>query len=517
MLQILRNQYFDQVITDILTIAPDPLLEVEYKTGIVFLDFPTIPGIGPKTVSRFASSHDTFVGIRGESSEFSTVPKPGMKMSQIGGFTDFDDYEAPRLIEIVYDAQGCGGRGAWVEGLASDDKIDLPSHVLLLHEMRHGFQVIEKKFTFDQPANEALAIEGENEYRRERGLPLRGGDGGGCKTTVGFWGAYQAAGGGAGKGCFVATAAYGSELDPDVEFLRRFRDDVIRATRTGERFWERYWERYQRLSPTIVDMIEQDPDLRELVRWSLVEPLVHYLELVLSFPDDSLTDVPEPWASWLEGQRAQLSRWLGGIELPTEFEGMEPDAVVSELAFLLRYVLRTSDARDRYVARLREGGVLPLRVAGRTHERLVEQLAATPATAERTEAILERDEPRTSIMHAYGGEHVFSRADLDLGEWLYSVSVLNSTPETFSAVVVLFRRTNVTELLQVSVTDVAPGDRVWFSLGTCRGLQSYVLGCYIGDQLAAHVPEVGELTPGSEPLSSNDPIRCADLWEFAPP
>jgi hypothetical protein len=513
MLQILRNRYFDQVITDVLTIAPDSLLEVEYKTGIVFLDFPTIPGIGPKTVSRLAASQETFVGIRGESSEFSTVPKPGMKMRQLGGFTDFDDYEAPRQIEIVYDAQGCDGRGAWVEGLASDEKIDLPSHVLLLHEMRHAFQVIEKKFTFDQAANEALAMEGENEYRYERGLPIRGGDGGGCKKTVGFAEALAAAGGPTGKGCFVATAAYGSELDPDVEFLRRFRDDVIRATRTGERFWERYWERYQRLSPTIVQMIERDPDLRELVRWSLVEPIVHYLELVLSFPDHSLDDVPEPWASWLEGERAQLSRWLSEIELPTEFEGMEPDAVVSELAFLLRYVLRTSDARDRYVERLRERGELPMRVAGPTHERLVERLAATPATAERMEAILERAEPHPNVMHAYGGEHVFSQAEIDLGEWQYSITVTNNTPETYTGVAVVYKRTDTVETLAVAETDVAPGDMVVFSLGECRRVHSYVIGAYIGDELVTHAPEVGEQTPQSAP----DSFRCADWWEIVPP
>jgi hypothetical protein len=111
---------------------------------------------------------------------------------------------------------------------------------------------------------------------------------------------------------------------------------------------------------------------------------------------------------------------------------MEPDAVVSELAFLLRYVLRTSDARDEYVDRLREGGALPLRVAGPVHERLAEQLAVTPATAERVDAILERDEPRANVLHAYGKEHVFSQAQIDPGAFSYGVAVTNKTQDTYT-------------------------------------------------------------------------------------
>ncbi len=513
MLQVLRNDYFDQVITDILTIAPDSLLEVEYKTGIVFLDFPTTPGIGPETVSRLASSRSVFVGIAGEPGDFSVAPKPNMKLNQMGGFTDCDDRFAATRIEIVYDVKGCGGLGAWVEGLIPDDKIDFDSHVLLLHEMRHAFQLIERKATWDRVADEKTAIEGENQYRRERGLPERGGLGGGCRESVGFWGAVRASGaGGTGK-CFVATAAYGSELDPNVEFLRRFRDDVIRATRTGERFWDRYWERYQRLSPTVVEMLAGDPDLRDLVRWSLVEPIVHYLELVLSFPDDSLADVPEPWSSWLEAQRAQLSLWLEGIELPTEFEGLEPDAIISELVFLLRYVLRTSEARDGYVERLRDAGALPLRVAGPAHDRFSERLAAEPATAARAEAILERGDPRRPVMTGYGGEHVFSQSDLDVGEWAYSVIFTNKTETTYTTVVVVCTLTNG-DTAQFTEMDVAPGDIRVFSLGACATMRSYVLACFIGDELVAKVPDVGEVTPDAP--DSDDPFRCADWWETVP-
>lgn len=310
----------------------------------------------------------------------------------------------------------------------------------------------------------------------------------------------------------MATAAFGSELDPNVEFLRRFRDDVIRATRTGDRFWDRYWERYQRLSPAVVEMIERDPELRELVRWSLVQPIVHYLELVLSFPDASLADVPEPWAAWLEEQRAKLAGWLGEIELPNDFDGMEPDAAVSELAFLLRYVLRTPGARDQYLEGLSERGALPLRVDGPTYERLAEQLAATPATGDRVEAILER-EP-LPVPQGYGGQHVFHNDDLDIGEWLYTVTVRNNTTTTWTEIVIFYKPSTLAEgVVYLSHRDVAPGRVVVFSLGVCKDMVSYVVGCFLGEDLLVKLPSSGELTPANAgQLNPTDEFRCADSW-----
>jgi len=514
MIQILRNGNFAAVAKDVLAIAPDPIVEVNPDTGVVFYDFKTVTGMGPSTLFDLASKSKLFVGIRGEEGNFSVAPKPNMRVRDVGGFTVADDPLDPRQIEIVYDVKGCTGYGAWVEGIVPDDKIPMPTHVILLHELRHAVHMLGGGFVWDDEAREAKAVADENEYRKERGLPLRGGHGGGCSKPVGFFESYKDAGGGGrgGGNRFVATAACGSELDPNVEFLRRFRDDVIRATRSGDRFWDRYWERYQRLSPTVVEMIERDPELRDLVRWSLVQPIVHYLELVLSFPDAPLEDVPEPWASWLGEQRAKLADWLGGIELPTEFDGMEPDAVVSELGFLLRYVLRTPRARDEYVERLREHGALPLSVDSPTHERLAERLEETPATAGRAEAILEKYEP-SSVSFAYGGEHVFAKADLDIGEWLYTVTVRNNTTDTFTEIVVFYARTNETGVVYLSHREVPPGKVVVFNLGVCKLVRSYTVGFFLGEDLVAKFPETGELTAeNASQLNPGDTLRCADSW-----
>jgi uncharacterized repeat protein (TIGR01451 family) len=81
--------------------------------------------------------------------------------------------------------------------------------------------------------------------------------------------------GGAGAGCFIATAAFGSPLDPHVRALRQFRDRYLQRTELGRAFIRFYY----RHSPPLAAVIAQHAWLKFIVQ-VLLTPLV----LVISFP-----------------------------------------------------------------------------------------------------------------------------------------------------------------------------------------------------------------------------------------
>lgn len=76
-------------------------------------------------------------------------------------------------------------------------------------------------------------------------------------------------GGGGGGGCFIATAAYGSDLHPKVQLLRAFRDRYLLSNLPGRLFVRAYYAS----SPAIADVIAEHQGLRTATRWFLT-PLV---------------------------------------------------------------------------------------------------------------------------------------------------------------------------------------------------------------------------------------------------
>lgn len=72
--------------------------------------------------------------------------------------------------------------------------------------------------------------------------------------------------------CFIATAAYGSDLAPDVVLLRDFRDYVLVRTRLGRLFVAAY----QRTSPPVARLIAPHEGLRALTR-CLLRPVLGFI------------------------------------------------------------------------------------------------------------------------------------------------------------------------------------------------------------------------------------------------
>ena len=82
-----------------------------------------------------------------------------------------------------------------------------------------------------------------------------------------------------GGGCLIATAAYGTELAPQVQFLREIRDNTIMSTASGASFMTGFNQLYYSFSPTIADMERANPMFQEVVR-TFITPMISSLSIM---------------------------------------------------------------------------------------------------------------------------------------------------------------------------------------------------------------------------------------------
>ena len=82
-----------------------------------------------------------------------------------------------------------------------------------------------------------------------------------------------------GGGCLIATAAFGTEMAPQIQQLRELRDDVLLQTGTGQTFMTGFNQLYYSFSPAVADLEREHPAFRELVRVTIT-PLVSTLYLL---------------------------------------------------------------------------------------------------------------------------------------------------------------------------------------------------------------------------------------------
>jgi len=78
--------------------------------------------------------------------------------------------------------------------------------------------------------------------------------------------------------CVIATATYGSELSPEVQFLRGFRDGVVMSTFTGSQFMKAFNGWYYSFSPYLAESISKNPTLRSITK-AVLYPLLGILDL----------------------------------------------------------------------------------------------------------------------------------------------------------------------------------------------------------------------------------------------
>ena len=89
-----------------------------------------------------------------------------------------------------------------------------------------------------------------------------------------------------GGGCLIATAAYGSEMAPQVQFLREIRDNKVMSTEAGASFMTGFNQFYYSFSPAIADYERENPLFKEGVKIGLT-PMLWSLSLLSVVDVDS--------------------------------------------------------------------------------------------------------------------------------------------------------------------------------------------------------------------------------------
>ena len=87
-------------------------------------------------------------------------------------------------------------------------------------------------------------------------------------------------------GCLIATAAYGSELAPQVQQLRETRDNLVLQTESGIAFMNMFNQLYYSFSPAIADLEREYPAFREAVKIAIT-PMLFTLSILNHVEIDS--------------------------------------------------------------------------------------------------------------------------------------------------------------------------------------------------------------------------------------
>ena len=82
-----------------------------------------------------------------------------------------------------------------------------------------------------------------------------------------------------GGGCLIATAAFGSELEPRIQSMRELRDGTVMSTSSGTAFMSGFNAVYYSFSPAVADLEREHPAFRDAVR-AFITPMISSLSIL---------------------------------------------------------------------------------------------------------------------------------------------------------------------------------------------------------------------------------------------
>ena len=93
-----------------------------------------------------------------------------------------------------------------------------------------------------------------------------------------------------GGGCLIATVAFGSEMAPQIQFLREIRDGKVMVTQSGSAFMNGFNQFYYSFSPAVADYERENTIFKEAVKLTLT-PLLASLTLLQYADIDSESEM----------------------------------------------------------------------------------------------------------------------------------------------------------------------------------------------------------------------------------
>ncbi|MDH6222867.1 CFI-box-CTERM domain-containing protein [Streptomyces pseudovenezuelae] len=416
----------------------------------------------------------------------------------------------PNWTAVIYDPSDDRGRGYWAQDDADASRRNhSKSDEILFHELCHVRDIYSSRFIGMPVADylrvgEDSAVAQENEYLEGKGRRRRARRGGGTGLRD-------------SDGCFVATAAYGSALAPQLDILRTVRDDVLGATRMGRDFFDEFYGEYFRFSRDLADEMRRDPRLRDLFRVALVTPLISYLRLALRLPRTSLDGVPEPWHGFLTGLQSDLDAWCQDLPRPADFREMTSEQVLEEVSVFLRLLPIGRLERHAWLTELTASRHVPVSLPSTAVKTWQNRLRTEGCTEEEIVLLLAEDSspPRTdSQALAHVDEEDVPASDVAPERFPYLMTLRNASAMTFDEVVVFHRSRGVAGVTFNGVTGFPPNAVENFYLGQCASMLGYTVGFFSANRMIARIPEAGgEMTPTlAATLDPNRVDACSDAW-----
>jgi hypothetical protein len=113
--------------------------------------------------------------------------------------------------------------------------------------------------------------------------------------------------------------------------------------------------------------MEEDKEVRGMVKWGLVTPLVNYFKLIMTLPDQPIHELEEPLKSFVVQLEEDLKKWIVGtlqfasedlsLDLRKIYLELFPKSLKRDVRIAIRQIFKPQSVREVLLKILKEHGL----------------------------------------------------------------------------------------------------------------------------------------------------------------